>query len=208
MKNGKQILFTAGRGPTECSLAVHGIQKKFQEYLNERQIEYSIVVQNNGRLKNSIHSILFEINCEDHIKINSWIGTILWKCQSPIRKTHKRKNWYIKTVILEKNRTDNYDLSDISFQAFRASGPGGQHRNKVETAIRATHKKSGITVTSTDGKSQQQNKNKALSKLKQSFDEINMSNAKIQNLKQWSAQIEVERGNPIQTFIGLNFKPI
>ena len=56
-------------------------------------------------------------------------------------------------------------LKDVQFQPLRASGPGGQHRNKVETAIRATHLPTGITVIATEHRSQYRNKKLALARL-------------------------------------------
>lgn len=56
-------------------------------------------------------------------------------------------------------------LKDVQFQPLRASGPGGQRRNKVETAIRATHRPTGITVIATEHRSQYRNKKRALERL-------------------------------------------
>ncbi len=56
-------------------------------------------------------------------------------------------------------------LKDVQFQTLRASGPGGQHRNKVETAVRATHLPTGLTVIATEHRSQYRNKKLALERL-------------------------------------------
>lgn len=52
-------------------------------------------------------------------------------------------------------------IEECRVETFRASGPGGQHRNKVETAVRVVHPASGAVGTATDSRSQLQNKRQA-----------------------------------------------
>jgi protein subunit release factor B len=49
---------------------------------------------------------------------------------------------------------------------FTGSGPGGQHRNKTESAVRLTHPATGVTVTATERRSQSQNRGAALERLR------------------------------------------
>jgi len=64
------------------------------------------------------------------------------------------------------DETDNNNLlKEVHIQTLRGSGPGGQHRNKVETAVRITHIPTGITVTATEHRSQLRNKKLALERL-------------------------------------------
>ena len=64
--------------------------------------------------------------------------------------------------------------SDIKFETKRGSGPGGQHRNKSDTCVTATHIPTGIQVT-IDGRSQKQNKRQAIAEIKRRIDEQKQS---------------------------------
>ena len=62
--------------------------------------------------------------------------------------------------------TDRESLErDCDMEFFIAGGPGGQHRNKVETGVRLTHRPSGIVVTATERRSQSDNREAAYERL-------------------------------------------
>lgn len=204
MKKKRYILFTSSRGPTECCLAVYGIQDKFKKYLLSKDIAFEIIREKKGRLADSLETIVFKIE-SDVDQISPWLGSLLWVCKSPIRKSHKRKNWYIKCEEVHRKEQVKLDKSKVMIQAYRASGPGGQHRNKVETAIRIIHRSTGMIVTASDGKSQAQNKKKAWAKLEQKLEEYNEGIEVQFDFDQWSTQLEIERGDPSKIFKGKNF---
>jgi len=54
---------------------------------------------------------------------------------------------------------------EVEMTFYRAGGPGGQHRNKTETAVRLVHRRSGITVTASERRSQGQNRELAWDRL-------------------------------------------
>ncbi len=58
-------------------------------------------------------------------------------------------------------------LAQCEVQAHRASGPGGQHRNKAETAVRLVHRPSGVSVEGKDERSRTQNLRIALQRLRE-----------------------------------------
>ena len=58
-----------------------------------------------------------------------------------------------------------FAFDEVRVDTFKASGPGGQHRNKRETAVRVRHLPSGITVLATEHRSQARNKALALRRL-------------------------------------------
>lgn len=63
-------------------------------------------------------------------------------------------------------RDDRDLLEDCEVHIYKASGPGGQHRNKVSSAVRLHHRPTGITATANDSRSQQDNRRLALRRLK------------------------------------------
>ena len=69
--------------------------------------------------------------------------------------------------------TDRDSLErDCDLEFFIASGPGGQHRNKVETGVRLTHRPSGISVTATERRSQHANREVAYERMAARLEEM------------------------------------
>ena len=62
---------------------------------------------------------------------------------------------------------------EVVVEVFRASGPGGQHVNKTESALRLTHPPSGVVVTSQDTPSQFRNRETAFGRLIKSLERLN-----------------------------------
>ena len=56
-------------------------------------------------------------------------------------------------------------LADCDVETYRGSGPGGQHRNKTESAVRVTHRPSGIVRVGTEHRSQSRNRELALERV-------------------------------------------
>ncbi len=208
MKTYTSILFTAGRGPSECGLATYGIQMRFKKFLDDNDIKYEIVKQQLGKLNRSMETIVFKVNRNKYEKVKPWFGTIQWISSSPIRKYSKRKNWYIKCCEVNMPETKSINLKDITIQAYKASGPGGQHRNKVETAIRIIHKPTGIIVIAADSKSKAQNKKRAMEKLEAKLKSVNKQIQFNYELDEWASKIDIERGNPSKVFHGSKFTEV
>ncbi len=74
--------------------------------------------------------------------------------------------------------SDDDLLRECEVETFRASGPGGQHVNKTESAVRLTHRPSGVVVTSREQRSQHQNKAVGLRKLREKVARLNHRPAK------------------------------
>lgn len=66
------------------------------------------------------------------------------------------------------------DKSDVRVDTFRSTGPGGQHRNKTDSAVRLTHLPSNIVVTATEDRSQHVNRKVAWERLREAIHALNV----------------------------------
>jgi protein subunit release factor B len=69
--------------------------------------------------------------------------------------------------------SDDELLRECQIDTFRSSGPGGQHVNKTESAVRLRHLPSGVVVTSQQERSQHRNKQVCLEKLRTKIERLN-----------------------------------
>lgn len=101
----------------------------------------------------------------------------------------------------ELNNSDELDLSEVQIETMRASGPGGQNVNKLETAIRAKHLPTGLTVSMQDERSQAQNKIKALLVLKARVNALRMNEqAEADRASRRSQVSSVDRSEKLRTY--------
>jgi peptide chain release factor len=140
----------------------------------------------------------------------SWSGSIQWTAESPVRPRHKRKNWFVGVMALPDaaGPPAALDPRDVRFEAFRAGGPGGQHQNKTESAVRAVHAPSGLAAVARDERSQHRNKTAALERLAmllRTAEEIAFM-AGQQAIH--AGHDRLERGNPVRRFRGEAFEPV
>jgi len=203
----KIIQITAGRGPAECTWVVAQVLKKVLDEAQEQQLETILLQREVGEENGTVETATISIKGKNaETFANSWIGTIQWIGQSQFRKMHKRKNWFIGIFEIEAQKNTSISENDIQYQAMRSSGAGGQHVNKVSSAIRATHIPTGIAVVSMDSRSQHQNKKLATERLLKKLEDETLQQLKNHVGKQWENQLNIQRGNPVRVFTGTDFK--
>jgi len=203
----KIIQITAGRGPAECTWVVAQVLKKVLEEAQEQQLEAIVLQRQAGSENGTVETATVSLKGKNATTFaNSWLGTIQWIGQSQFRKMHKRKNWFIGIFEIEPQKNWTVSENDIQYQAMRSSGAGGQHVNKVSSAVRATHLPTGIAVVAMDSRSQHQNKKLATERLLKKLEGETLQDLKNQVGKQWENQLNIQRGNPTRTFTGTDFK--
>lgn len=201
------IQITAGRGPVECTWVVAQVLKKVLEEAQDQNLDVVLLQREKGEENGTIETASISVKGKDADEfVKSWIGTIQWIGQSQFRKMHKRKNWFIGIFEIEPQKNASVSENDIQYQAMRSSGAGGQHVNKVSSAIRATHIPTGIAVVAMDSRSQHQNKKLATERLLRKLEDEKLVQLKSHVGKQWENQLNVERGNPVRVFTGSDFK--
>lgn len=201
------IQITSGRGPAECTWVVAQVVKKVLEEANEKQIKATVLQREAGQENGTVETAILHLEGKNvPAFVASWLGTIQWIGKSTFRKFHQRKNWFVGVFEIEQSKDTVFHEKDVQYQAMRSSGAGGQHVNKVSSAIRATHIPTGIAVVAMDSRSQHQNKKLATERLKQKMEENNWNQFKNQEQHTWSNQMQIERGNPVRVFEGSDFK--
>ena len=225
------IQISAAQGPIECCLAVLKTLKKLCHQANKQNLKYDFLALQNrmGEFEGTeVFSILQEawdnpikkqkalpksitisIESKDEILeqqfINHWIGTIQWICPSPFRPNHKRKNWFIGLRVIENAEQSFFSDKDIQITTMRASGAGGQHINKTNSAVRITHIPTGLSVRVESERSQHQNRKMALLLLNAKLQEKNLEQINAVDKTKHQHHHEIERGNPVRSFKGLDF---
>ncbi|MDR0355853.1 MAG: peptide chain release factor-like protein [Deltaproteobacteria bacterium] len=210
------LQISSGRGPEECELAVGLYLERLLsgtpravvlESQGDREINLG------GRKIRACRSLL--VRLPEGAELPP-LGTVKWTCKSPLRPNCGRRNWFF--LVSEaagnsqaeddgQNRTAEVRRKDLRFETFRSPGKGGQNVNKVETGVRAVHLPTGLVAASTTARSQFSNKNLAIDRLVEKMSRRNQTQAAEIKKSRRTRHDELVRGNQVQSFAGLDFKP-
>jgi peptide chain release factor len=198
---------TSGRGPAECCFVVAKVASIIQKAAEKLNFQIRILDSSPGPKPRTFSSVLLAVDGEDSVGFaKSWNGTIKWIGSSPYRPKHKRKNWFVGVTLLSPSIPIQWSENDFKVEAMKSSGPGGQHANKTESAVRVTHIPTGLSSIAQEERSQQLNKKLAIARVLSSLESVKENAEKEEQKKRWSLHNQLERGNAVKIFKGHDFK--
>jgi peptide chain release factor 2 len=178
------LSLNAGAGGTESCDWVSMLYRMYYKWAEKKGFKVQVLDYLDGEVA-GIKSVTMQISGENaygYLKSEKGIHRLVRI--SPFNAAGKRQTSFASCDIMPDIKTDiNIEIADddIRIDTYRASGAGGQHINKTDSAIRITHLPTGTVVQCQNERSQRQNKEKAMQMLK----------AKLYLLKEQEKQAEL-----------------
>ena len=201
------LLITAGQGPAECQWVVERLVAALSAEAESAGLTVRLLEQVRGE-RDLPKSALIALEGKQAASLaEDAEGTVQWIGESPFRPNHKRKNWFVGVFLLPPpEEVAHLDEKDVTFQTMRASGPGGQHVNTTDSAVRARHDPTGLTVVAREERSQHANKRLAMVKLAAALNRRQDCDAAAHEHERWQQHYDVERGNPVRVYEAARFR--
>ena len=123
---------------------------------------------------------------------------------SPFDQAHRRRTSFAQVIVsplLPEDVDVEIDESDLRIDTYRASGAGGQHVNKTDSAVRITHIPTGIVVQCQNERSQSSNKQTALRILKSRLVEVEQEKREAELARERGAAQDIGFGSQIRSYV-------
>ena len=194
----------AGAGGTESQDWAQMLSRMYTRWIDNKNLKKSIMAINSGD-EAGIKSITIKVEGENAFGLlKSESGVHRLVRISPF-DAQKRRHTSFSSVwiypIVSNDIEIEIDNKDLRIDTYRASGAGGQHVNKTDSAIRISHLPTGIVVQCQNQRSQHQNRASALKMLKSRLYELELRKIEEKRSKNTQEKKEIGWGHQIRSYV-------
>ena len=203
-KNNSFIEIHAGAGGTESQDWANMLQRMYVRWAESKQFGISLLQESRGE-EAGIKSSTLKISgdyCYGWLKRESGIHRLVRI--SPF-DSNKRRHTSFASIWIYPEVDEKIEIEinevDLRIDTYRASGAGGQHVNKTDSAVRITHLPTSIVVQCQNDRSQHKNKSNAMAMLKSRLYELELQKRKSEENKINSEKKDIGWGNQIRSYV-------
>lgn len=202
-KNNAIMEIRAGTGGDEAAIFAGDLFDMYRRYADGQGWKMSLMSLNESE-KGGYKEIVFSLEGDEvfgKLKFESGVHRVQ---RVPATESQGRVHTSAATVAVLPEVEDvdiEINVSDLRIDTFRASGAGGQHVNKTDSAIRITHEPTGIVVECQEERSQHQNKERAMTMLRSKMYNIELEKKQQARAAERKSQVSTgDRSAKIRTY--------
>ncbi len=202
--NSAYLEIQAGSGGTEAQDWANMLLRMYLRWAERRGFKAEIVELQEGDVA-GVKSATIHIQGEyafGWARTETGVHRLVRK--SPFDSGNRRHTSF-SSVFVSPEVDDSFVIeinpSDLRVDVYRASGAGGQHVNRTESAVRLTHNPTGIVVACQAGRSQHQNKDQAMKQLKAKLYEREIQERNAEKQKAEDAKSDIGWGSQIRSYV-------